>query len=188
MANEQQKLSVRMRPNVDAKSANYGKYFAEVGNGQTLSQRGFIEHLIKHGLAYPRSIIEGVMAQIVNCLPELLAAGTGVKLDGLGTFYPTIENVRGGVTYAELKAGGVDPNTVVQGIHVRFQPEGDKLDRITSRAFKEQVTLSLDTVIVAQKVGEADKAPRADATYDYEKWKALPADKDHGMQILPVNP
>jgi len=177
-----------MRPVVDAKNANYGKYFAEVGNGQTLSQRGFIDHLIKHGLAYPKPIIEGVMAQIVSCLPELLATGTGVKLDGLGTFYPTIENVKGGLAYADLKAGGIDPNTLVKGVHVRFTPEGDKLDRITSRAFKEKVTLSLDTVIVAQKVGTADDAPRADASYDYDKWQALPADKDHGIQVLPVNP
>ena len=171
---------------MDAKAANYGKYFAEVGNAQTLSQRGFIDHLVSHGLSYPRNIIEGVLGQIVKCLPELVGSGTGVKLDGIGTFYPTIENVKGGVAYTALKAGGVDPTEFIKGVHVRFQPEGEKFDRITSRAFKEKCQLSLDTVVVAQKIGTAEDAPRADAFYPYESWKGLPADKDHGMQVLPA--
>ena len=186
MPQNSQLLKLQMRPNVDAKSANYGKYYAEVANGETLTQRGFINHLIEHGLSYPRAIVEGVVTQISHCVPELVAHGVGVKLDGLGIFYPTVENRKGGVTYADLKAGGVDPNELVKGVHFRFQPDDSKLDKVTSRAFKEKCILTIAQVIVAQKQGEGQQAVRMDAKYDYEQWKKLPADRDHGIIDIPT--
>ena len=186
MAQNSQLLKLQMRPVTDAKNANYGKYFAEVGNNETLSQRGFIDHLIHHGLSYPRSIIEGVVAQMTQCLPELIAHGVAVKFEGLGTFKPTIENVKGGIAYADLKDGGVDPKNLVAGVHIRFTPENAKLDKLTSRAFKDKCSLTVDQIIVAQRQGEGQQAVRMDAKYDYEQWKKLPADRDHGIIVIPT--
>ena len=39
--------------------------------------------------------------KLSECIPELVAQGYGVKLDGIGIFYPTIANVKGG---ADAKA------------------------------------------------------------------------------------
>lgn len=186
MAQNTQLLKLQMRPNVDARSANYGKYFAEVGNNETLTQRGFIKHMVDHGLSYPSNIIEGVIRQMVNCLPELVGHGVSVKIDGLGTFRPTIENVKGGVGYPALKAGGVDPNDLVKGVHIRFLPDDTDLDKITSRAFKEKCSMTIDQIIVAQKHGDGEAAVRMDAKYDYEQWKKLPADRDHGVIVIPT--
>ncbi len=53
------------------------------------------------------------------------------KLDGLGTFYPTVKNVKGGLaSLAEAKQ--IAPAVQVDGIHVRFEPEGAQLDDIIS--------------------------------------------------------
>ena len=63
-----------------------------------------------------------------------------MKLDGLGTFYPTAKNVKGGIdSIADAKA--MVPASQVEGIHVRFEPEGSQLDDITSKKFKERCSL-----------------------------------------------
>ena len=66
-----------------------------------------------------------------------------MKIDGLGTFYPTLENKPGGVDAAADFNVGED----ITGVHVRFQPEGVQLDRLTSRAFKEKCELSSRYVV-----------------------------------------
>jgi hypothetical protein len=137
MAKNSQVLKLAMAQQRSPKSLGYSKYFAKVADRQTLTQRGFVQHMVDHGLSYPRAVIDGVLTQIIQCLPELVGHGVAVKLDGLGTFYPTIENKKNGVSYSELKAGGIDPNEAVKGVHVRFQPEDSELDKITSRKFKE---------------------------------------------------
>ena len=62
----------------------------------------------------------------------------GVKLDGLGTFYPTFE-CEGADSEKDFSV-----NTHLKGIHIRFQPEGTKDEELTSRKFKDKVTLRLD--------------------------------------------
>lgn len=175
-------LKLAMRQVRSPKTMNCGKYYARIGNAQTLSQRGFIEHMIAHGLSYPRFVIEGVLSQIVKCLPEMLGQGVGVKFDSLGTFYPTIENATSGVAYADLKAGGINPNDIVSGVHVRFLPDDSKLDALTSRQFKEKCTLELATVQSPQQVtrGTGDDAKTETVWQDtlYAAWQLLPASAD----------
>ena len=72
---------------------------------------------------------------MVECLTEMVSQGVGVKLDGLGTFYPTFE----------CKGAAKPEDFTVQenilGIHIRFLPEGAKDEELTSRKFKEKCTL-----------------------------------------------
>ena len=55
-----------------------------------------------------------------------IAQGVAVKLDGLGTFYPTLE-AKG----AESPVG-YNVMDYLKGVHIRFTPEGCEDDNITS--------------------------------------------------------
>ena len=81
---------------------------------------------------------------------ELLSQGNPIKIDGLGTFVPTVESTKEGITRAALLEGKWNANTYVKGIHIRFKPEGSAEDKITSVAFKDLCALS--TYGVEEKV------------------------------------
>jgi len=52
-----------------------------------------------------RDIIEGVLTKMSSCITELLSQGNPVKIDGLGTFVPTVESTKEGISKAELLEG-----------------------------------------------------------------------------------
>ena len=133
-------LKVNLRKNNNEKSDQFGKYYAELERKRTLSLKGLAKHIADHGSIFTRDVIEGVLCKLTQCVPELLSQGVPVKLDGLGTFYPTAENKNGGLESIEA-AKNMSPETQVEGIRIRFQAEGSDLDNITSKAFKEKCSL-----------------------------------------------
>ncbi len=134
MAKNRIEFKLATRENNNKKSVGYHKHYLVPAESSTLSQRGFIDHMTAHGLSVPRALIEAVLSQISQCIPELCAEGTGVKVDGLGIFYPTVKST--GANSA--KEASVAEN--LQGVRVRFRPDSTKLDNITSRVFKEKVS------------------------------------------------
>ena len=133
-------LRVNLRKNNNEKSDQFGKLYAELETNKTLSLRGLAKHIADHNSIYGRDVIVGVLTKLSECVIELVAMGQPVKLDGLGTFYPTAKNVKGGIaTLADAKA--MAPAAQVEGIHVRFDPEGSQLDDITSKKMKERCSL-----------------------------------------------
>jgi len=153
MAVNNLQFKVALRENKNRKSAGYGKFYVEKARTTTLSQRGFVEHLTEHGLSMPRSVIEAVLTQIAQCIPELCAKGVGVKLNSLGTFYPTVQSK--GFDREDL-TDGMDASQNIMGIHVRFRPDGTKLDDYTSRGFTRRASSTLEGV-VEQKTIEGKK-------------------------------
>ena len=133
-------VRVNLRKNNNEKSDQFGRYYPSIDRRRTLSLRGLSKHISDHGSIYTRDVVEGVLTKLTQCIPELLSQGIPVKLDGLGTFYPTIEAVNGGIESIEA-AKEVSAASVVEGVHVRFTPENAELDRITSKAFKDRCTL-----------------------------------------------
>ena len=144
-------LKINYRKNNSVRSTNYGRYYPEVDRNETLSLRGLSEHIKSHGTIYTRDVIEGVLIKMSECIPELISQGIGVKLDGLGKFYPTAKSVKGGVAEADLK--GVNSNDVVKGIRIRFLPDSQSLDNITSVEFKKKCSLESAHIIETTKVG-----------------------------------
>ena len=69
------------------KNRGYGKIYGRVKAGRTVGTRKLAEHIAGHGSIYTLDIIEGVLAKLEKCVPELLKQGYQVKLEGLGTFY-----------------------------------------------------------------------------------------------------
>ena len=152
MANERIAMGINLRKNKNTASPAYGKYYPEVDTQKTLSLRGFAHHMVDHGSIYGRSIVEGVLLQICDCLPELVAQGVPVKLGSLGTFYPTAEVSKNGAVLNIPAMDGLSPNDVVKAIHIRFLPDSSKLDNLCGPAFKDACSLEFRNIVDTQEV------------------------------------
>ena len=129
-------MSYVLRKFKNARSSANNRWFAYVNRQGTLSTRGLAQHMVEHGVLTNRADVEAILIKLSECIPELVAQGYGVKLNGIGIFYPTIANVKGG---AESVA---DFNLAqnVKGVHFRFRPDSTDLDDLTTKAFGKKVT------------------------------------------------
>ena len=145
-------MGINLRQNKNDKSPAYRKYFPEVDVQKTLSLRGFAKHMTDHGSVYGRDLLEGVLIKITECLPELLSQGIPVQLGNLGTFYPTAEVKKNAAVSSIAEMDGLDPNDLVQAIHIRFLPDTSKLDNISGPSFKKACSLVLRNIVDTQAV------------------------------------
>ena len=147
-------MLVNLRKCEISTSKNYGAYFYEVEPKEPLSLKGFARHLAEHGKLATYEMLVLVLQNIVDCTKELIAQGQPVKLDGLGTFYPSIEST-GSATVL-----GYDPLTNISGVHMNFRPEaaGGADEKLTSRILKDLCTFKMnDYVIPTTKVVDGKK-------------------------------
>ena len=147
-------LGINFKQNKQESSTAFGKYFPEVDRQKTISTRGFAEHMIAHGSKYGLEDIYAILRMFADCLPELVAMGIGVKLDGLGVFLPYAE-AKKGINKSEM--AGITPDEVVKAIHIRFQPDQTKLDNLAGPAFKDRCSLELRNVVIVDTVKEGTK-------------------------------
>ena len=152
MAKERIALGINLRQNKITGNAGYGKYYPEVDVQKTLSLRGFAKHMTDHGSVYGRDLLEGVLIKITECLPELVSQGIPVQLGGLGTFYPTAQVKKDAAVSSIADMDGLNPNDIVEAIHIRFLPDTSKLDNISGKAFKEACALELRNIVDTQEV------------------------------------
>ena len=90
-----------------------------------------------------------VLGQVVDCMSELLSQGQPVKLDGLGTFSPSVDGQKKGkVELADAVAAGAD--AMINGIKINFTPENIKGEKLTSRAFKEQCVFEFGYLVESE--------------------------------------
>lgn len=142
MAVKNPQFGINLRMNENLRSVAYGKYYPKAVEKETISLRGLTKHMEEHHSIYGRDVIEGVITKMAGCITELISQGNPVKIDGLGTFVPTVESVKDGITKSELLSGKWNAALYVKAIHIRFRPEGAGDDDITSRNFKNQCALS----------------------------------------------
>ena len=168
MADNKTVLFVDLVQNTNQKSDNFGRWYGRAVRTQTLSTRALARHIADHNSVFGREVIEGVLVKFSECIPELVAQGIGVKLDGLGIFYPTLQNKKNGV------AAPTDFNASsdIVGVHLRFQPEGTDLDNLTYKAFKDKVQLRSRNVVEITKTTVDGKVKRSQAYTPIEQWVA----------------
>ena len=128
-------MAINYRKNKSTRLSSGGKYYAEVDRQKTLSTRGLAEHLKDHNCMVGRDAIAAVLVKLSECIPELVAQGIGVKLDGLGIFYPSVLNEKGGATEEQMQDKTFNPTSIIKGIRLRFTPDSSELDNLTSKAF-----------------------------------------------------
>ena len=90
-----------------------------------------------------------VLGQVVDCMSELLAQGQPVKLDGLGTFSPSVDGQKLGKISIE-KAVEAGADAMINGIKINFTPENIKGEKLTSRAFKEQCVFEFGYLVESE--------------------------------------
>ena len=185
MAVEKIALGINLRKNKISTSAGFGKYYPEVDTQKTLSLRGFAQHMVDHGSIYGRAVVEGVLMQIVDCLPELVAQGVPVQLGSLGTFYPTAEVMpKTGAVPNIAAMDGLNPNDIVKAIHIRYLPDSTKLDNLCGPQFKNRCTLELRNIVDTQEVSIDGKTKKVQTLKPIAtavaEWK-----EQHGGSLTP---
>ena len=124
-----------------------------------MTTKGFARHVADHGGMVTYEFMQLVLASIVKCLKEMMSHGQPVKLDGLGTFRPTVTSTPGGAASIE-EALRVGVNNLVQGVNFVFIPENAQGEEITSKKFKDQCSLQFAYLVetVKKKINGKEKS------------------------------
>jgi hypothetical protein len=143
-------MVVNLRQNKNATAENFGKWYPEVDSKVPLDLKGFCAHMTEHGKLADYQMVVLVVQQVVECLKELVLQGQPVKLEGLGTFGPSIEGIKGGaVSVAAAMEAGLD--SLIEGVHMNFTPENTNGEKLTSRALKDECVFSAGYVVESVK-------------------------------------
>ena len=128
------KIIYEVYQNKNEHNAAYGKWYGRVKYLESLNTRKLSNHISKHGSIYTPDVVYGVMEKFRSCLLEMLLNSKKVKIEGLGTFYTTLECQKGGALTKEKFSILKD----VKGLHIRFLPEQEQEQNISSREFLKQ--------------------------------------------------
>ena len=127
-------INIKLNQN-EAMASSYGRYYLEAATAEVLTTEGLVNHITHHNCAVGTEAIAAVIRKLGECIPELVAQGQPVKIDGLGIFYPTAENKKNGLLKSQLLDSKVNPLDALAGIHLRFRPQSDDLNDLTSKSF-----------------------------------------------------
>ena len=137
------KILYEVRQNQIDGSTAKGKWYAQVKSLETLNTRKLANHIAEHGSIYTVDVVYGVLEKFRTCLLEMLLESKKVKIDGLGTFYCTLENQKGGC--ASKEDFNVSKN--LKALHIRFLPEQAMEVNISSREFiKKAGFINIETL------------------------------------------
>ena len=143
-------MVVNLRQNKNQAAEHFGKWYPEVDTKTPLDLKGFCAHMTEHGKLADYQLVVLVVQQVVECMKELVLQGQPVKLEGLGTFSPSIESTKGGAL--SVKAAmemGLDD--LIEGVHMNFTPENTKGEKLTSRALKAECVFDAGYVVESIK-------------------------------------
>ena len=138
------KIIYEVYQNQNEHSRAFGKFYARVKYLESLNTRRLSNHIAEHGSIYTPDVVYGVMEKFRSCLIEMLLESKRVKIEGLGTFYATIECSKGGAVSKDKF--NVQKN--IEGLHIRFLPEQEQETNISSRQFLKQAEfVNIDSLL-----------------------------------------
>ncbi len=112
----------------------------------TLSLNDMAEHIMKHGTVYTEDVVIGVITKLKSCMQEMLADGYKVKLDGIGTLYPTLTSE--GVDNAK----DYSPSENITRVGIAFLADQSRKSMYKARSMRDSVSLS--TQLYSELTGE----------------------------------
>ena len=137
------KIFYELRQNKNSLSKIFGKWFAHSKSIETLNTRKLAQHISEHGSIFTPDVVYGVLEKFRSCLIEMLLDSKRVKIDGLGTFFTTIENEKGGA----ISADKFSVSSNLKALHIRFLPEQEQEMNISSREFfKKAEFINIDSL------------------------------------------
>ena len=125
------KILYEVKQNQNSYSQAFGKWYAQVKALETMNTRKLANHISEHGSIYTPDVVYGVLEKFRSCLVEMLLESKKVKIEGLGTFYCTLENQKNGAAKKE----DFNVNKHLKALHIRFLPEQTTEENISSREF-----------------------------------------------------
>ena len=144
------KILYEVKQNQNSFSAAFGKWYAQIKNLETLNTRKLANHISEHGSIYTPDVVYGVLEKFRSCLLEMLLNSKKVKIEGLGTFYCTLENQKKGA----LKKEDFNVNKHLKALHIRFLPEQAAEENISSREFlKKAEFINVDSLLKSEETG-----------------------------------
>jgi predicted histone-like DNA-binding protein len=127
------KIYYRLKKNTNDKMPKcYGKWYPEMKHTETLNTRKMARHIAEHGSIFTSDVVLGVLEKFRTCLIEMLLESKKVKIDGLGTFYTTIE----GTGVSDPSDFSLQKN--IEALHIRFLPEREQELNIAGPQFLKQ--------------------------------------------------
>ena len=152
-------MVINLRQNKNSSSNGFGKWYPEADSKEPLALKGFCRHMTEHGKLADYQMVVLVVQQVVECMKELICQGQPVKLEGLGTFSPSVEAKKGGAnSVANAMEVGLD--SLIEGVHIIFTPENVKGEKLTSRSLKEDCVFSAGYVVESVKTTVEGKEKR----------------------------
>ena len=130
------KILYEVKQNQNGHSMAFGKWYAQIKALETLNTRKLAQHISEHGSIYTPDVVYGVLEKFRSCLIEMLLESKKVKIDGLGTFYCTLENQKNG----SVKKEDFNVNRHLKALHIRFLPEQTTEENISSREFLKKAS------------------------------------------------
>ena len=138
------KILYEVKQNQNSYSQAYGKWYAQIKSLETLNTRKLANHISEHGSIYTPDVVYGVLEKFRSCLVEMLLESKKVKIEGLGTFYCTLENQKNGAAKKE----DFSVNKHLKALHIRFLPEQTTEENISSREFlKKAEFINIDQLM-----------------------------------------
>ena len=155
------KILYEVKQNQNSHSVAFGKWYAQIKALETLNTRKLAQHISEHGSIYTPDVVYGVLEKFRSCLIEMLLNSKKVKIEGLGTFYCTLENQKGGAQSKDK----FNVNSNLKALHIRFLPEQATEENISSREFIKQAEfINVDSLMKGNE--NASSAPSNDGTTD----------------------
>ena len=114
----------------NVKSPVNGRFFGRVVPTETMDTEGLAQHIAEHGSVFTEDVVNGVLDKARRCILELLLDSKKVKLNGLGTFYLSAHNRKGGAD--TLEDFSVTKN--IQGLHIRFLPDQSDSKNLSAKS------------------------------------------------------
>ena len=150
------KILYEVKQNQNSFSAAFGKWYAQIKNLETLNTRKLANHISEHGSIYTPDVVYGVLEKFRSCLIEMLLNSKKVKIEGLGTFYTTLENTKGGAQSKDK----FNVNSHLKALHIRFLPEQTTEENISSRQFLKQAEfINVDSLLKKEEEGSLTPDP-----------------------------
>ena len=120
----------------DNKRKKVQKTYGKIIYRKTLSLDDMAEHIMKHGSVYTEDVVIGVITKLKSGMQEMLADGHKVKLDGIGTLYPTLtsEGVEDAKDYS--------PSENVTRVGIAFLADQSRKSMYKARYMRDTVNLS----------------------------------------------
>ena len=187
MADLNLQMQIDARRNNNESSTKYGRIYPVLYKRGTLSTAGLVKHMAEHGSLVTAEVLALVLAQLKKCIPELVSQGYGVVLEGLGEFYPSIK-CAANAGKSDVEAFIATPcEDMIKGVHLRFRPIGDDVQKLSSRYYKAQCSFRKGDYVKVNMAEDAQTHKRTTwveriPLTDWDEYKA------NGGTAVPTRP